>query len=103
MTEESGLSAVPGSLKRMGYLVFKMQEAHKILRVHVFETWAFAGSAAESDEMAPRWFAEAEIPYQQMWPDDQHWLPLLLRGQAFVGRFDYGDEDSLLSFDVALQ
>ncbi len=97
------MCAAPGSLKRMGYLVFKMHQAQKILRVHVFETWAFAGSAAETEEMAPRWFSEAEIPFDLMWPDDAHWLPLLLRGQTFVGRFEYSDEQSLLSFDVKAQ
>ncbi|EGO29400.1 hypothetical protein SERLADRAFT_378187 [Serpula lacrymans var. lacrymans S7.9] len=28
------------------------------------------------------------IPYDKMWDDDIHWLPLLIRGQRFVGRAD---------------
>lgn len=33
------------------------------------------------------------IPLSQMWPDDEHWMPLLLKGQYFVGRVDFGMED----------
>ncbi|KAL5507489.1 hypothetical protein ACEPAH_6945 [Sanghuangporus vaninii] len=43
-------------------------------------------------------FSESEslppIPLEQMWPDDELWMPLLLRGQYFVGRVDFGIKDS---------
>lgn len=34
-----------------------------------------------------------EIPLDQMWPDDELWMPLLLKGQYFVGRVDFGIAD----------
>jgi hypothetical protein len=52
----------------------------------VYETWHFSGEVQESDEMRPAWFPENEIPFDQMWADDQHWLPLLLQGNKFIGR-----------------
>jgi 8-oxo-dGTP diphosphatase/2-hydroxy-dATP diphosphatase len=47
--------------------------------------------------MRPQWFSIAptgnddiqDIPYAKMWDDDQHWLPLLISGQKFVGRADF--------------
>ena len=102
LQEESGLIAEASSLKRMGYLVFKMIEAKKILRVHVYESWNFNGVPSETDEMSPRWFNQDDVPLHQMWPDDKYWLPLLLEGKTFIGRFDYSGEDTIESYDVSI-
>lgn len=32
-----------------------------------------------SEEMEPRWFPCSQIPYEQMWPDDAVWLPILIQ------------------------
>ncbi|KAL5485414.1 hypothetical protein ACEPAI_8056 [Sanghuangporus weigelae] len=44
-------------------------------------------SHSESESLPP-------IPLEQMWPDDELWMPLLLKGQYFVGRVDFGIKDS---------
>lgn len=85
LEEESALRAL--DLIKRGYLVFRMEEAGKYLKVHIYETWIFEGEVTESDEMRPQWFAENAVPYDRMWPDDQHWLPILLRNnKMIVGR-----------------
>jgi len=56
------------------------------MRVHVYETWDYSGVAIETDEMAPCWYKESEIPYTKMWADDKHWLPFLLKNKSFIGR-----------------
>ena len=35
----------------MGFLVFKLLDSLKIMRVHVYESWTFQGSEVEGDEM----------------------------------------------------
>jgi 8-oxo-dGTP diphosphatase / 2-hydroxy-dATP diphosphatase len=94
---------VARKLQRMGFLCFKMIESSKILRVHVFQTSEFDNEAIETEEMKPRWYLESEIPYEGMWPDDQHWLPLLLENKRFIGRFAYEDDDTIIDFDVKEQ
>ena len=39
--------------------------------------------------MFPEWFSYEEIPYKQMWSDDEHWLPFLLTHKLFRGRFTF--------------
>jgi len=35
-----------------------------------------------------------------MWPDDRHWLPLLLAGKKFVGKFSFNKEGELLNWTL---
>ncbi len=68
--------------------------------VHVFEVAAFTGKPTETDEMAPRWFAIEDIPYSNMWVDDEQWLPLLLAGKPFRGSFGFGKGGILIASNL---
>jgi len=57
--------------------------------VHVFEANGFEGKEIASDEGELKWFDKAEIPFEQMWPDDKFWYPLMLNGEIFEGYFYY--------------
>lgn len=85
LEEESGLK--PNDLSEAGMLEFTFENDAKVLDVHFFAVTNFSGQVCESDEMIPKWFAVEEIPYDQMWTDDQYWLPLLLAGKKFKGKF----------------
>jgi 8-oxo-dGTP diphosphatase/2-hydroxy-dATP diphosphatase len=88
LEEESSVRAV--SLKKRGYIVFHMEERMKLMKVHVYDTWEFDGTPIESDEMRPQWFNETDIPLDDMWPDDQYWLPdLLANDKTFTARYNY--------------
>jgi 8-oxo-dGTP diphosphatase len=58
-------------------------------RVFVFVTQHWEGRAVESSEVVPQWFAIEDIPYDQMWDDARHWLPLALSGEKFQARFKF--------------
>ncbi len=77
-----------------GRLDFQFVDGYA-LRCHVFRAAGFTGRPAETDEALPIWTPVAAIPYDQMWADDRFWLPMLLRGEPFVGRFLF-DDDRLL-------
>ena len=55
------------------------------LRCIVFLTHAWHGEAHETEEAIPFWSTVATLPYQEMWEDDEIWLPLLLAGKRFRG------------------
>lgn len=85
--EEIGV--VVNDLKKIGILDFTFENEPKILEVHIFKAENFEGDITESEEMRPEWFAIEEIPFEQMWSDDIHWMPFFLENKLFKGRFHF--------------
>jgi len=52
--------------------------------------------------MAPRWFKLSDIPYGDMWEDDEMWLPLLLRGKLLRTVFTFDEADQMLDADIRI-
>ena len=64
--------------------------------VYQFSTTDFEGEPKGSEEGFLRWFPVGEIPYHEMWQDDEHWLPLLLEGKCFDGDFYFNEDGTEL-------
>ncbi|MBI5061788.1 MAG: 8-oxo-dGTP diphosphatase [Candidatus Aenigmarchaeota archaeon] len=86
--EEVGLT--PINPEKIGALDFYFGN-ELFMVVHVFLSREFGGVAMETDEALPRWFHVNDIPYNEMWQDDLHWVPVMLRNEKFTGKF-YFDE-----------
>lgn len=71
-----------------------------ILEVHVFRVDSFSGEPVETEEMRPQWFTTDAVPYDEMWPDDIHWLPVFFAGKKFCTRFLFGEGDQVLENEV---
>ena len=69
------------------------------IHVWVYKTTEFEGIPTESIEARPLWVSVDEIPYAQMWEDDGIWLPMLLRGELFQGRWIF-DGDRMLDYEL---
>lgn len=99
LREEAGIDA--HDLEKVGTLDFSFaSNPDEILEVHIFRSTRFSGQPKESDEMRPAWFSQTEIPFEEMWPDDRHWFPLLLAGKKFNGRFHFGEGDAILEQEL---
>lgn len=83
-----------------------MIESNKLMRVFVFVCTKYQSEPIETDEMTPFWFGESELPFDSMWPDDQHWLPIMLKeslnGKKLSARFEYEDDDTISDFSINL-
>ncbi len=87
MREEAGLEV--GAMHEVGNLEFSFESYPDVLEVHIFRVIDRVGTFHESEEMRPQWFALDEIPFSQMWPDDEQWFPYLLSGVLFRGTFHF--------------
>lgn len=88
--EEIGIR--PIRLEQYGILTFYEADPQP-LEVHIFLCTHYKGEPTESEEMKPKWFDVSKIPYKEMWPDDNYWLPLLLEGKKFLGKFWFKGEN----------
>jgi 8-oxo-dGTP diphosphatase len=91
--EESGLVVPADSLQHVASIEFRFPSRPSWDQdTEVFMTWVYQGEAAESDEVAPRWFAESTLPLGLMWHDAQYWLPLVLTGEHVDMRATFADD-----------
>jgi 8-oxo-dGTP diphosphatase len=91
---EEEICVTPTGIRPHGELSFQFVDGYSI-HVYVFSAGGFEGELRETEEAIPLWFDVDRIPYPEMWSDDPIWLPLLLRGKAFAGRFVFDGDDML--------
>jgi 8-oxo-dGTP diphosphatase len=70
------------------------------LDVSVFVADGFVGTPGETDEAVPLWFPVDAIPFDEMWADDVLWVPLMLRGVPFDGRWIF-DGETIVDYVLA--
>lgn len=95
---EEEIGVTPSGVQPAGELCFQFVDGHSI-HGYVFTADDFVGEPRETDEAVPFWFPLAAIPYHNMWADDRIWIPLVLEGKRFVGRFLF-DGDQMLGCEV---
>jgi 8-oxo-dGTP diphosphatase len=94
------LCVTPVGLEAVGENAFQFVDGYSI-RVFVFRASGFEGELGETEEGAPLWSPLDAIPYHEMWEDDRLWLPHVLDGRRFEGRYVF-DGDAMLDADLVV-
>ena len=85
ISEESGVFVAAGDLEKIAIIEFFFKDGGH-LEVHTFFVRTWNGEPVETEEMKPQWFLYSDIPYENMWADDVHWLPRALQGERLWGK-----------------
>jgi 8-oxo-dGTP diphosphatase len=97
---EEELLVTPTGLEYAGENRFQFVDGYAI-HVHVFRASGVRGRPTETAEAAPLWVRVDEIPWAEMWEDDLLWLPHVLAGRRFSGRFLF-EGDRMLDHELEL-
>jgi 8-oxo-dGTP pyrophosphatase MutT (NUDIX family) len=100
--EEAGVKVTKEELGKVGKLNFTFSEKPEWNQVvHLFIAKIWDGEPKESEEMRPEWFDFKQIPFEKMWQDDKHWLPLVLEGKKLDADFTFGqDNETIKKYDI---
>lgn len=97
MEEEIGVKAKPEHLNKKGSIKFYFNNKPDWdQEVHIFFVNDWEGEPQESEEMKPKWYKHYEIPFNEMWKDDIHWLPVCLKGKNVSGEFYFNEDGSII-------
>lgn len=99
MEEESGIKGDPENLFKHAVITFYMAN-YGTDEVHIYRLKEWDGEPIETEEMKPQWYAFDQIPFDKMWPDDQHWLPKILNNEVFEGAFWFDNKDNIVKFEL---
>lgn len=90
------LCITPLELTYSGENLFQFVDGYSI-HAHVFKAGDYEGEPTETDEASPIWTPVDAIPYEEMWEDDKLWIPHVLDGTRFYGRYLF-DDDVMLDY-----
>lgn len=100
--EESKLTI--GQVEEVGYIEFEFADKlGEILETRIFRVLHCAAQPQDTEEMRWRWFDEARIPYEMMWPADKFWLPIILSRKSVRGWVLYDSKESRNILDKNLE
>ena len=101
LNEEVSLTIREKDLKKAARISFTFpakREWDRVVYVFLARTWD--GEPQESQEVKPAWFSRDKIPYENMWADSAHWLPLLLEGKVITAGFTFNEDNETLQSQV---
>jgi len=95
---EEEIGVTPLDLRKVAVFKYYFPHDNFGMKVWIFTTTKWRGEPTESEEMAPQWFDRNDIPYAEMWSDDEVWMPKILEGLFLSGSFMFDERGEILDY-----
>lgn len=83
-------------MEKIGINMFTFENDPVGLETHIYITTCFKGIPQETEEMKPEWFNYSDIPFAQMWSDDEIWFPNVFNKTKFMGHYHFAQDQKTL-------
>ena len=98
------IGITPTYYSKVGELEFllwhKGEHQKNFLEVYLCEEWE--GEIQETSSAAPNWMPCDDLPFAQMWPTDQYWLPQIIAGEQVKGVFEYDKNNQPIKHSITV-
>jgi len=97
LSEECGVETSEEELQKVGEIAFYFPEKpewDQVVHIYLVESWS--GEPQETDEMRPAWYRRDDLPFDEMWDIDRHFLPKILDGKSVKGNATYSADQKLI-------
>lgn len=85
------------------YFPHVQQEENWNQQVCVFLVTDWQGTPRPAEEMTKiKWFKFDQIPFDQMWAADRHWLPPVLAGEKLSAEIMFGDQEQIITHEIRI-
>ncbi len=104
--ETDGVIVRPEDLEKIAIVHFhniKSDGSNFVCVVHFYLVHKWKGDVKETEEMInPTWFKKNKLPFVEMMPADEEWLPIALRGKKIIAHAYLGpfQEKSLAPVEI---
>lgn len=94
MYEETRITVRPHELIKIAEITFIFPHKPEwSMNVHNYTAVSWSGTPEETPEIKPFWNCRSKVPFERMWDDAQHWLPLALQGNFLTGEFIFAPDN----------
>lgn len=75
---------------------------HGTWRVMPFRVDNYTGQAAAVPGLEIKWFPVTNLPFEDMWPGDDLWLPQVIEGVKFQSEIWFNETDKVTNHDTQI-
>lgn len=86
--------------RKLGIIEFEFPHTGLLIENHIYKAKEFIGEPVETEEMKPAWFHVEKMPFAEMWADDPYWIQMFLDDKKFKGKFIFGENEEILSYQL---
>lgn len=90
------------NFEKIAEISYKSFDGSDDIFANVFICKEWVGEPSESEEISPKWFKISEIPYDNMWPNDKIWMPLVLEGKKLNASFVFDKEGNVIDQKIEI-
>ena|GEM_PF-395112 len=96
------INVIPTDIKHVATLDFHFppDKSDWDMQAYVYLCSTWQGEPTETEEMKPKWYKFADVPYDKMWTDDNYWLPQVLDGKFVTAKFIFDSNDNVKDYII---